>query len=477
MGRKSTEGPLPGNDSSHRTVIFLILSCALFLFIGIWLKLRHNRIATDVAQTSSHESFSPKSSGLIHPPLPHSSSTSKPAIPPEEIVASKVIQFARNRRAIAEAMGRRDKMEMPDEVKRFFAAAEDGRWEELDVIFKSLRDVRDHKLGLRDNPLSVALPTFWPAVLDTYGVAEAAHSWPAQKLLDYGQDVLGSLRPDMVYVGGTDPGRWIPTLLNETSEGEHHIVLTQNGLAAGDYLDYLDFQYHDRFSTLTAEDSKNAFQDYLTDVQKRLQHDQQFPNEPKQVRPGENINITDGRTAVSGQDAVMAVNERLLQMLLEKNPNLSFALEESFPLKSTYADATPLGPLMELRAQDAQTTFTAERATQTLDYWNAATQKLLSDPEASGSSDTMKTYSHDAVAQANLLAAHNFDAEAEQAYHLANQLWPENPEPVSALSEILFQNGHPEEARQLIDDFMRNHPDARPGMEKLRGSSTTEKPN
>jgi hypothetical protein len=47
---------------------------------------------------------------------------------------------------------------------------------------------------------------------------------PAQKLLDYGNAVLGALRPGMVYVGGTDPGRWIPTLLNETSESERHIV-------------------------------------------------------------------------------------------------------------------------------------------------------------------------------------------------------------------------------------------------------------
>ena len=45
--------------------------------------------------------------------------------------------------------------------------------------------------------------------------------------------VLGSLRPGMVYVGGTDNGRWIPELLNDTSQGERHVILTQNGLADG----------------------------------------------------------------------------------------------------------------------------------------------------------------------------------------------------------------------------------------------------
>src|SRR5206468_7992143 len=118
----------------------------------------------------------------------------------------------------------------------------------------------------------------------------------------------------MVYVGGTDPGRFIPTLLNETSDGERHIVLTQNALADNTYLEYANFLYGDRLATLSKEDSQRAFQEYLTDAQKRLTHDQQFPNEPKQVRPGEDIQMVDNRLQVSGQIAVMAINEKLLQI-------------------------------------------------------------------------------------------------------------------------------------------------------------------
>ena len=103
---------------------------------------------------------------------------------------------------------------------------------------------------------------------------------------------------------------------------------------------------------------------------------------------------------------------------MQKNPDSAFALEESSPLKGTYASAAPLGPIMELRAQGGQNAFTADRATQTLDYWRTTTHRLLSDPEASGSLDTLRTYSHDATAQANLLAGHNYNAEAEQAYPL-----------------------------------------------------------
>ena len=109
-----------------------------------------------------------------------------------------------------------------------------------------------------------------------------------------------------------------------------------------------------------------------------------FPTNPKQVRPGEDIKMIENRVQVSGQVAVMAINEKLFQALMEKNPDASFAIEQSFPLESTYANATPLGPIMELRVRDEQNALTAERAAQSVDYWRATAQQLLADPETPG---------------------------------------------------------------------------------------------
>ena len=263
----------------------------------------------------------------------------------------------------------------------------------------------------------------------------------------------------MVYVGGTDPGRFIPTLLNEASEGERHIVLTQNALADNSYLDYIHFLYADRLATIASEDSQRAFQDYMTAAQKRLLHDQQFPDDPKQIRPGEDIKLIDGRIQASGQVAVMDINETLLQNLMARNPDLSFALEESFPLKSTYQGAVPLGPIMELRAADGQNALTAERAAQSVDYWRTTTQQMLSDPEAASSPETLKTWSKMAVGQANLLAERNYTAEAEQTYRLSMEMWPRNIESVGNLSDLLLRTGRGDEARRLVEDFTRNNPD------------------
>jgi hypothetical protein len=373
-----------------------------------------------------------------HPPA------SAPQLVAADIVAGKLKQFARGRRQILHGLAARFNVAVPSEMEKFFDAVETGNWEEIKAQFEALKKLRQEG-GLSEDTIR----HLWPAVLDTFGAAEQAHLWPAQKLLDYGNAVLDSLRPGMVYVGGTDFGRWIPELLNETSDGERHIILTQNALADASYLDYLSYLYGDRLATLTGADSQQAFEDYLADARRRLEHDQQHPDEPRQIRPGEDINLTDGRVQVSGQVAVMAINELLVQKLMQKNPDLSFAMEESFPFSSLYANAAPLGPLIELRAQDSAAPLTAESAAQTLDYWGTRTQQVLADPEASGSSEVLRSYAHDIAAQANLFASNHLTDQADQAYQLAIQLTPADPGVVFRYVKLLLDQKRFADARQI----------------------------
>ncbi len=460
---KSGQLPPGGKGESHgypRWRWSIAVACLIVLSFAILLPRQPNN-AVDRRGAISNSAFG-NPAGTQRLGLSNSWKTSEGDATAEEIVAGKVSQFARDRRRITHAMAKRFKLDVPTEVDQFFEAVGAGRWTELNSLFDTIKQ-------LRDSGQNEGLRTLFAPILEAQLVAECTHAWPAQKLLDYGQSILGTLQPGMVYVGGTDPGRGIPTLLNETSDGEHHIVLTQNGLADNTYMQYVNFLYGDQMTQLTEEDSKRAFDDYLADAQKRLLHDQQFPDEPKQVRPGEDIRFMDGsdqngssgdskRVQVSGQVAVMAINERLLQAIMDKNPALSFGLEESFPLQSTYSTAVPVGPIMELRVQDAQNAFTPERAAESVDYWQTMAQQIISDPEVPEGSDPRKTYSHMADAQANLLAAHNYNSEAEQEYRLAMQLEPSNPEAVDALSDLLTRTGRADEARQLAENFQRNYP-------------------
>ena len=364
----------------------------------------------------------------------------------EEIVAAKVTQFARNRRKLAHDIAAKAQKDFPPEFERFFDAAEAGRIEEMQAIYKSLRQQREN--GASESWYG----PHWSALSETLGVVEAARDWPAQRLLDYGNSVLGALRPGMVYAGGTDSGRFIPTLLNETSDGDHHVILTQNALADGTYLEYVGSLYGDQLKTLSKQDSERAFSEYLKDAQQRFAHDQQFPDEPKQLRPGEDVRVTDNRVRVSGQVAVMSINEKLFQMLMQNNPGVSFAIEESFPFRSTYANATTLGPVMELGLQDDQSALSPARAAEAIDYWHATAQDLISDPNAG--LETLKAYSKMVLSQAGLLQARNFPGEAEEAFRIANEICPSNPEAVSRYVSVLVDQQRVPDAINVVQNAL-----------------------
>ncbi len=431
----------------------LTLGCVLVVLLGLTWPRQQRRSARPSGKNTTDSGVVAHGAGAGRARSPFShSGTAQTA---EEIVAGKVSRFAQDRLGIAHAMAERFKVGVAPDIERFFQLVAAGRWEELNAAFKALRERRESGNG-------EDLRVLWGPILEGQLIAECAHDWPAQKLLDYGDATLGALRPGMVYVGGTDPGRGIPTLLNETSDGERHIVITQNGLADASYLQYLDFLYGDRVATLTQEDSQRAFQDYMADAQKRLAHDQQFPEEPKQIRPGEDIQMVDNRVQVSGQVAVMAINENLLNMFMAKNPDLSFALEESFPLKSTYPNAAPLGALMELGVPDVHNSFTSQAADQVVNYWRDTAQQVLSDTEATAYSPDRLIYAKMAAGQAALLADHQYSADAEQAYRVAMEISPASPEAVYGLGQLLSATGRADEARQLVASFEQAYPSKNP---------------
>lgn len=371
----------------------------------------------------------------------------------EEVVLQKLRQFVQSRREIVQALAAHFKVKVPAEVGQFFDAVEASRWDELEAVWNRIEAGR--KRGL--NPIRLH-PNLWPAIQETYGVAEQVRKWPAELLLDYGQTVLGALRPGMVYVGGTDPGRFIPLLLNETSEAHRHVMLTQNGLADMAYLDYVRFLYADRLVVLDQADSNRGFQQYIADAHRRALHDRQFPDEPKQLKPGEDVRIIDNRVEVAGRLAVMAINERLLQTLLAKNPDVSFALEESFPFESTYAEAAPLGPIMELRVQDERRALTEQRAAEGLEDWRATTQALLADPQFAQCPEARGAYAKMAAAHGSLFLHRGYTAQAEEALRLATELGPACPDAVSRFVNLLLSQGRLREAVPVVQQAAQLDP-------------------
>jgi len=457
MNKVDPQSSAPSNDFNRsRWTWFIVVGCVLLVLISLLSRREHDKPSTDSASTTTPGQVTTADSTDLKPwrERPRRSpSTATPAPTAEEIVASKVIQFTKSRRKLAHAMAEHFKIPVPDEMERFFDAAEAGHYDEMEAIYMSLRKQRENGTDIPDYGPQ------WRTVIETEGVVREAHNWSAQKLLDYGNAVLDSLRPGMIYAGGTDAGCFIPTLLNETSEGERRVTLTQNALTDDSYLDYLNFLYGDRMATLTKDDSQRVFQDYVADARKRLDHDQQFPDEPEQIRPGEEVRLKeDGGVHVSGLSD-MAINDKLFQVFMGKNPDTSFAMEESFPFKSTFGSATPLGPIMELRVQDEQNALTRERASQAVDYWRATAQRLLSDPESPDGSDPRMAYAKLASSQAGLLLDRGYTAEAEQAFRLANEIAPTSNHAVFGYINLLVGQNRLEAALLVAENAVGFEPD------------------
>jgi tetratricopeptide (TPR) repeat protein len=132
--------------------------------------------------------------------------------------------------------------------------------------------------------------------------------------------------------------------------------------------------------TPTPDDSGRCFNDYYYDAQRRLQHDIDFPNERRQVKPGEDVK-TDGagHLQISGQIAVMSINGLLTKVIFDRNPHHEFYVEESFPLDWMYPYLEPFGiimkidrhPIQELSQEviDKDHVFWSEYSRRTIGNW------------------------------------------------------------------------------------------------------------
>ncbi len=129
-------------------------------------------------------------------------------------------------------------------------------------------------------------------------------------------------------------------------------------------------------NTPTPEDSQVAFQQYIGDAQRRLQHDMQFPNEPKQIRPGEDVRVVDNKISVSGQVAVMAINGLLTKVIFDKNPDHEFFVEESFALDWMFPYLSPFGIIMKIN-REPLAEMTEDAVKKDHEFWSRYSERLI----------------------------------------------------------------------------------------------------
>jgi hypothetical protein len=297
-------------------------------------------------------------------------------------VSNQLKHFIAEKKAQANAAAAAEGKEMLPEFKSLFVAAEKGDWDTISNIFLDLRRIQaqysDHDGTTAPNGFSVSNVvadvrsrvsefrgediksrrlhgTQWEAVREVWGAFDCLASDVAMDkyFVALGQDIIKSIPPGSIYFGGTDPGRWTVTALQASQiKADPFFTLTQNQLSDPAYLDYLRGMYGTKIYVPNDKDLEKCFSEYMDDAQRRIFHDQQFPNKPKEIKPGEEPpKDSSDHIQIGGQVAVMAIHERVAKIIFEHETNREFYVEESFPLEWMYPHLEPHGLIMKLNRE------------------------------------------------------------------------------------------------------------------------------
>jgi hypothetical protein len=276
--------------------------------------------------------------------------------------SAQLKQFVAAQEVQARALAKQDGNKLPSEFDAFYKAAETGDWQDATNLFKQMAKRLDGDSSL--------LGSWWSATLDAYGVFVVFP--PGDKYaIAFGNDIIQSIPAGSIYFGGADPGRFVVTALMEShADGKPFFALSQNPLADVTYLHYLRAMYGGKIHTPTDEDLQRNLQDYMTDAKRRLAHDQQFPNEPRQLQPGDEDVRQDsnGQIQLKSHMAVIGVRELLTKTIFDKNPDREFYIVEGFPLDWMYPYLEPHGLIMKIDRQPLSA-LSDEIVQRDSDYW------------------------------------------------------------------------------------------------------------
>ena len=270
------------------------------------------------------------------------------------------------------------------EIWAYFKSAGQGDWPAMTNAYERLKLRSSQYEGSWNDP-AVSSPV-WQTLIEVQTAYAAFASGGTKYPLAFGEGIIQSIPAGSIYFGGTDPGRGLVTALcGSHAEARPFYTLTQNALADSRYLDYARSMYGNRIYIPTTNDLQDAFTNYMADAQLRLKHDRDFPNEPRQIKPGEDVHVVNGRLQVSGQVAVMMINALLVKDIFDHNSNCEFYVEESFPLDWMYPYLLPHGLIFKLNREPLPAL-----TTQAIDadhaFWAKECQSMLGDwlkPETS----------------------------------------------------------------------------------------------
>lgn len=289
--------------------------------------------------------------------------------------------------------------------------------------------------------LLLALPIM-PLILNEDGCTQRNRWFGWQ----FGHDMLKDLPKGSVVLGGTDPGRFVPTymILGESTlppglkrdpgfDRRDLYIITQNGVGEGLYRRYLADHYGPN-----RPEPKNAFERWLGRAEAYPKEPLVFPTE-EEIRTAIEKEVKE--QSAHGTPHPALPHDVVTRLIWEKNKDKhEFFVEESFPLEWSYDHALPHGLVYQI-TKDPLPEIPADVVKKDMEFWNSYADALLKNPEYEKDYDAQRSFSKLRTTTGNLYKHRKMLKEAELAYRQSLVLWPGNPESLSALSSLLWDRG------------------------------------
>lgn len=309
----------------------------------------------------------------VSSPLGQAASVAAPATTPPARAPQPTLpalsRFIESKERQLKAMGKSLGVDIPEEAFELFDLLKESEWKEIQGSYRRLRNAS--QAPDKTNPDRKIEGMLWTPGLEAYSAMEQIQLLGTKNALALAKDILEVIPPGSLYFGGTDAGRYLISALSaDQTKGDPFFTLTQSALPDQTFVAFLRQMYGDKVKLPSDEAVQACFNDYFVDAQKRAEHDQKHPEEPRQLAPAENVSVIDRRVSVSGPGAVMAIAVRLLNSTIALNPDREVFIEENYPLASLRSVMVPHGPILKLSRKPV-TELPATVVAQDQTYWEA----------------------------------------------------------------------------------------------------------
>lgn len=250
-----------------------------------------------------------------------------------------------------------------------------------------------------------------------------------------------------VFYGGTDPGRFVPTYMIYSADVRSDVYLiTQNALADNTFMNVTRDLYGDTIYIPSVEESNQAFQRYVEDVQ------------AGRIAAGADIKFENGRVSVQGVGGVMAINGILAKLIFEENKDKhDFYVEESYAIQWMYPYLQPNGIMLKLNAEPMGR-LPDDVVDNDHRFWGWYTPWLMGQSAFRRDICARKAFSKLRSAIAGIYEYRRMFDEAEYAYRQAIELYPLSPEALFRLAQMFVNIGRPDDAEVILEACAKEDP-------------------